>query len=160
MDTPPAQAADGNKADSSTAADAERGTPAWNAAGQHSAAGGQASAGTLLDPLTGQQLSTDQLAAMLSTGGYTATALGSLGGLHDNAATLNALLLSGGLNLNTLAAAQNLQSLQLAGLGGADLSQLMGGDGGDMEDHAGGGGGGKSSGLNVTSNKQLSSRFR
>ena len=34
----------------------------------------------------------------------------------------------------------------------------MGGEAGDMDDH--GGGGGKSGGLNVTSNKQLSSRFR
>lgn len=119
--------------------------------------------GTMLDPMTGQQLTTDQLAAMLSTGGYTATALGALGGAAgmqaDNAAALNALLLSGGLNLNTLAAAQNLQSLQLAGLGGdfSQLNSLMGGDPGDMDDH---GGGGKSGGLNVTSNKQLSSRFR
>jgi hypothetical protein len=117
-----------------------------------------AAAGNLLDPLS-TQLTPDQLAAMLSTGAY--SGLGTLGGAglqgsDNSAAALNALLLGGGLNLNQLAAS----NLQLAGLG-ADLSALgavLGGDMGEHEDY--GGGGGKGGGLNVTSNKQLSSRFR
>lgn len=117
-----------------------------------------AAAGNLLDPLNTQQLTTDQLAAMLSTGGYTATALGTLGGAGlqaaDNAAALNALLLGGGLNLNQLAA----QNLQLAGLGDLSaLGALVGGDGQEGDEH---GGTSKSAGINVASNKQLSSRFR
>lgn len=133
------------------------GAAAQGASGTDAAA---AAAGNLLDPLGAQQLTPDQLAAMLSTGGYTATALGSLGGAGlqaaDNAAALNALLLGGGLNLNQLAA----QNLQLAGLGAADLSALgalVGGDAGEMEEQ---GGGSKAAGINVASNKQLSSRFR
>lgn len=120
--------------------------------------GSAAAAGNLLDPLNTQQLTTDQLAAMLSTGGYTATALGSLGNASlqaaDNAAALNALLLGGGLNLNQLAA----QNLQLAGLGDLSaLGALVGGDGQEGDEH---GGGSKSAGMNVATNKQLSSRFR
>jgi hypothetical protein len=120
--------------------------------------GSAAAAGNLLDPLNTQQLTTDQLAAMLSTGGYTATSLGSLGGAGlqaaDNAAALNALLLGGGLNLNQLAAS----NLQLAGLGDLSaLNALVGGDGQEGDEH---GGGSKSAGINVASNKQLSSRFR
>lgn len=128
--------------------------------GTDAAAAAAAAAGGLLDPLSAQQLTPEQLSAMLGNGGYTATALSSLGGTAD-AAALNALLLGGGINLNQLSA----QSLQLAGLGDfSTLNALVGGDAGaDMDDHAGGGaggGGGKGGGLNVTSNKQLSSRFR
>lgn len=126
--------------------------------GPDAAAAAAAAAGNLLDPLS-TQLTPDQLAAMLSSGAY--AGLGTLGGAglqgsDNSAAALNALLLGGGLNLNQLAAS----NLQLAGLG-ADLSALgavLGGDMGEQEDY--GGGGGKGGGLNVTSNKQLSSRFR
>lgn len=117
--------------------------------------GAEAGGANLLDPLTAQ-LTSDQLAAMLAGGGYGAAALGSLGaaGLQpaDNAAAFNALLLSGGLGLN----AQNLLNPAL----GADLSALgalVGAEGGEMEEQVAPT---KQGGLSVTSNKQLSSRFR
>lgn len=181
---------DGTSAQAAAAGSARTGTPGW--AGQSpddasrlaraalqgtplftgSAAGGpgpsqqgdaSGAAAGLLDPMqAAQQLTSDQLAAMLATGGYTATALGSLGtaGLQaaDSTAALNALILGGGLNLNHLAAS----NLQLAGLG-ADLSALgalAGADPSELDDHPGGAGSKSAGGMGVTNNKQLSSRFR
>jgi len=133
------------------AGNAAAGTAAQGNPGADAAAGGA----NLLDPLTAQ-LTSDQLAAVLAGGGYGAAALGSLGaaGLQpaDNAAAFNALLLSGGLGFN----AQNLLNPAL----GADLSALgalVGAEGGEMEEQVAPT---KQGGLSVTSNKQLSSRFR
>ena len=138
-------------------------TTGTGAAGQGTpGADAVSSAANLMDPLGGTQLTSDQLAAMLAGSGYSAASLGALGmaGMQpaDNAAALNALLMSGaGLGLNQLAA----QSLLNPGLG--DMSALGGmmggGDTGEVEDGQAGGGG-KQACLNVTSNKQLSSRFR